>query len=232
MHLISPDILTEAHGLSFPFTAIGIAIGVLLWVFGWRWHRFWVVFFTTVIAGIYGLSLPQAGGPRTFAMGLLLAVAAGLLAIDLSRFIAFTSSGLGCWFVVHLVVPAFQEPLICFLIGGILGILLYRLQLMLLSSFVGAVITAYFALLLTETLTKDGFVAADWARANALAINISVFVLALIGLAVQGQLERWREGKQDRERDKAMSSLSQAERGVLESFQRRWFNWGNYRRSA
>lgn len=232
MQLIAPDLLSEAHGLSFPFTAAGIAIGILLWVFGWRWHRFWVVLFTTVIAGIYGLSLPQAGGPRTFAIGLLLAVAAGLLAIDLSRFIAFTSSGLTCWYIVHLIVPAFHEPLICFLVGGILGILLYRLQLMLLSSFVGALIAGYFLLLLMETLSKDGFVAADWARANSLAINITVIVLALVGMAVQGQLERWREGKQDREREKAMSVLSPDERNILETFQRRWFSWGPFRTSA
>lgn len=232
MHLISPDILTEAHGLSFPFTAGGMAIGILLWLFGWRWHRFWVVLFTTVIAGIYGLTLPQAGGPKTFAIGLLLAVTAGLLAIDLSRFIAFASSGLGCWYIVHMIVPAFREPLICFLAGGILGILLYRLQLMLLSSFVGAVIACYCVMLLMETLTKDAFVAADWARGHSVALNIGMIVLALAGMAVQGQLERWRDGKQEREREKAISILSPEERNVLESFQRRWFNWGPFRKSA
>jgi hypothetical protein len=232
MHLIAPDLLVEAKGLSFPITAMGIAFGVLLWLFGWRWHRFWVVLFTTVLAGIYGLNLGQFGGPRTFAIGLLLAVSAGMLAIDLSRFIAFASSGIGCGYIVPLIVPAFHEPLICFLIGGILGILLYRFQLMLLSSFIGAIITVHCALLMAETLTRDTFVAADWVRSHSIALNITIIVLALVGLAVQGQLERWREEKPDRDRDRAMSSLSDNERSVLESFQKRWFNWGGFRRSA
>jgi hypothetical protein len=63
-------------------------------------------------------------------------------------------------------------------------------------------------------------------------LNITIIVLALVGLAVQGQLERWREEKPDRDRDRAMSSLSDNERSVLESFQKRWFNWGGFRRSA
>src|SRR5438876_252431 len=205
MQLIAADILAEARGLSYPFTAIGIVLGALLWVFGWRWHRFWIVFITTVAAGVYGLSQQQALGPRMLAAGLLLAVAAGLLALDLSRFVSFSTSGLAFWLVVHAVVPTFQEPLISFLVGGILGLLLYRWQWMLLSSTIGILLIAHCALLSIEKISGLQFVAADWAAKNALGLNIGAVVAALLGLAVQGQLERWRAGKEQRKKTRALA---------------------------
>src|SRR5262245_15779385 len=128
MQLIAPDILAEASGLSIPFAVAGIVLGILLWSLGWHWHRFWIVVATTVAAGLYGLNSHQTIGPRMLAAGLLLAVAAGMLAVDLSRFLAFAAGGLGAWLIVHRILPALQEPLICLLCGGLLGLLLYRLQ--------------------------------------------------------------------------------------------------------
>ena len=74
MQLIAADIIAEAHGLSVPFAAAGVAIGALLWILGWRWHRFWVVLATTVAAGLAGLSTQQAIGPRMLAGGVVLVV--------------------------------------------------------------------------------------------------------------------------------------------------------------
>ena len=224
MQLIAPDILAEARGLSYPFTAIGIVLGALLWAFGWKWHRFWIVFITTVAAGVYGLSQQQALGPRMLAAGLLLAVSAGLLALDLSRFISFSTSGLGFWLVIHAVVPTFQEPLISFLVGGILGLLLYRWQWMFLSSSIGIILIAHCVLLLIEKISGLQFAAADWAAKNALGLNIGAIVVALSGLAVQGQLERWRLGKEQRKKNRALAGLSEEERDHIKHMpQRRWF---------
>ena len=224
MQLIAPDILTEARGLSYPFSALGIVLGALLWAFGWRWHRFWIVFLTTVAAGIYGLSQQQALGPRMLAAGLLLAVSAGLLALDLSRFVAFSSSGLGCWLVVHAIVPTFQEPLICFLVGGVIGLLLYRWQWMLLSSTIGILLVAHCTLLLIEKISNLQFAAPDWATKNALGLNIGAIAVALLGLVAQGQLERWRLGKEERKKDRALGDLSEDEREHIKRMPRKsWF---------
>jgi len=195
MQLIAPDILTEARGLSVPFCAAGIIIGLLLWLFGWRWHRFWVVLATTIVAGLIGLSGHAVIGPRMLAAGLLLAIAAGMLAIDLSRLVAFSAAGLGCWLIVHKVLPNFQEPTICLLGGGILGLLLYRLQLMILSGLVGTIIFGHSLLLLVEKLSEPYVTIATWSQANFLGLNIAVVVVALLGVAVQGQIERWRAAK-------------------------------------
>jgi hypothetical protein len=216
MQLIAPDILDEARGLSIPFSALGMLLGALLWTFGWRWHRFWVVLATTVTAGLIGLSGHAVIGPRMLAAGLLLAIAAGMMAIDLSRLLAFGAAGFACWLIVHKVLPHFQEPAICFLGGGVLGLLLYRLQLMFLSSLAAALLFGHSLLLLIEKLTELRFSAGDWSRANPLGLNIGVIVLTVGGIVVQGQLERWREGAGNRRRAWLMTFLTEAEREHLQ----------------
>src|SRR5947209_5680609 len=58
MQLLAPDILKAAQGLSPALSCLGVGVGVSMWLLGWRSHRFWIVLFTTVVAGILGL---QAG---------------------------------------------------------------------------------------------------------------------------------------------------------------------------
>ena len=43
MQLIAPDILAEARGLTGAMTGTICVLGFALWLFGWRWHRFWIV---------------------------------------------------------------------------------------------------------------------------------------------------------------------------------------------
>jgi len=221
MQLIAADIIAEANGLSVPFAAAGVAVAVLLWVMGWRWHRFWVVLATTVAAGLVGLSAHQAIGPRMLAAGVLLALAAGMMAIDLSRLLAFAVAGLGCWLIVQKVLPTFQEPLICFLIGGIVGLMLYRLQLMLLTSFAATLLFGHSAILLVEKLSEGRFAAVDWVTANSLSLNIAVIAVTLAGIAIQGQYERWREAAPGRRRSWLMSYLTEEERESLQQAQGR-----------
>ena len=89
MQLIAPDILTEASGLSPAISSGCAAIGLLLWLFGWRWHRFWVVVAITVAGGLIGLNSGRASGGHMLALGVLLAIAAGVLALELARIAAF-----------------------------------------------------------------------------------------------------------------------------------------------
>lgn len=215
MELIAPDILAEARGLSWPLSVIGTSIGVLLWLFGWRWHRFWVVFITTSTAGLIGLSGHAVMGPRMLAAGVLLAVAAGMMAMDLSRFFAFGTAGITLWAITQRVLPSFQEPLIVFLIGGIIGTLLYRLQIRLLTSFAGTLIAAYSLLLLVEAATEQRFEPSVWAGENVLGLNLAVVVVSLLGIAVQGQWETWLDGAASRKRSRLMRYLSDAEREQL-----------------
>lgn len=215
MELIATDILAEARGLSWPLSVIGASVGVLLWLFGWRWHRFWVVFITTSTAGLMGLSGHAVVGPRMLAAGILLAVAAGMMAMDLSRFFAFGTAGITLWAISQHVLPDFREPLIVFLIGGIVGTLLYRLQVRLLTSFAGTCIAAHSILLIVEAVTEQRFEPSVWAGEHALGLNIAVVVVSLLGLAVQGQWETWLDGAASRKRSRLMRYLSDAERERL-----------------
>lgn len=221
MQLVAADLLAEARGLSYPVSIAGVVLGIMLWLFGWRWHKFWIVLTATVGAGLYGLIQQGALGPRMLAAGLLLAVAVGLLALEMSKLVAFAAGGLSGWFVVHAIVPTFQEPVICFLAGGILGVFLYRLQWMLLSSTIGILLLSHSLLLLIEKATGLEFSAADWAKENALGLNIGVIVVTLLGLAVQGQLERWREAKPERENARALAALTDEERETVRTIRER-----------
>src|SRR6266849_4882114 len=85
VQLVAPDILAEARGLPTALSGTGVAFGLLLWALGWRLHRFWIVLATTVIAGVYGLASGTAPGVQPLVVALLLAVAAGMLALPLAR---------------------------------------------------------------------------------------------------------------------------------------------------
>src|SRR5262245_16255718 len=152
MQLLAPDILAEAHGLSVTVTGTAFALGLLIWLFGWRGHRFWIVLAVTAAAGVIGLYSDPAYGTRPIFAGLLLAVAAGAMALALVRVVVFAAGGVAGWALVHAVFPAWESPLVCFLVGGLIGILLFRVWTMALTSAAGTMIMAYSGLCLANSL--------------------------------------------------------------------------------
>ena len=99
MALLAPDILEEARGLSVAVSVSGLVLGLLLWLLGWRGHRFWIVLAATVSAGVAGLSMGPSYGASPELAGLLLAIAAGVLALAL----AVAGILLGYRFVLFLI---------------------------------------------------------------------------------------------------------------------------------
>jgi hypothetical protein len=192
MSLLAPDILQEARQLSIAITATGLAMGLFLWLFGWRGHRFWIVLATTVSAGILGLQAGPNLGTQPLVAGLLLAVAAGVLALALVRVVAFIAGGVAAWMLVQGLAPTYHEPLVCFLVGGLLGLLLFRVWTMALTSFAGALLVVYCSLGLADRLGKLDAVAIAEGRPGLL--NWVCGGLTLAGLLMQFLLER-RKGK-------------------------------------
>ena len=173
----------------------GLVVGLLLWLFGWRWHRFWTVVAVTVAGGLYGLSTGQATGAGTSSpSACLLAISAGLLALELARLFAFVAGGTAAWLVAGAFFPNGQELGVFFLVGGLAGILLYRLWTMALDQFrrhagrraCGAHPGRY----------AVRFDAVGWAGRNPVALSIGVGLISLLGLAVQGAQVR-RRGESD-----------------------------------
>lgn len=186
MQLIAPDILLEARGLTAAMAGTLCVLGVALWVFGWRWHRFWVVAAITLAAGLLGLNAGRAaGGTQIMAVGILLAVAAGMLALELAKVFAFVAGGCGAWLAVQWVFPQAQELWAVFLCGGLFGVLLYRLWTMLLTSLLGVLMATHAGLLLLEPVLS--FDAGRWIAANQAAANGVVVGLAVLGILLQAK---------------------------------------------
>jgi hypothetical protein len=184
MQLIAPDILAEARGLTGAMTGTIGVLGFALWLFGWRWHRFWIVAGITLAAGLIGLNAGRTtGGTQVMAVGILLAVAAGLLALELAKVLAFVAGGCGAWLAVQWVLPNAQELWAVFLCGGLFGLLLYRLWTMLLTSLIGALFFGHALLLLSEHLLHYDCVA--WVSGNVPALNGVVVGLVVLGMLLQ-----------------------------------------------
>ncbi len=198
MSIINPDILAEGRDFSIAFCAVGLAVGLLLWLTGWRAHRFWIVLFATLAAGITGLLRAQQFGVQPLVAGLLLAIAAGVLALALIRVIAFLAAGFACVVVVRSLPPApWQEPIICFLAGGLLGLLLFRVWTMALTGFAGAVLMGYFGLWLADRLGQVDAVLL--AAQQSTLVNSVCAAVGIAGAVVQylwdrRLLRRQREG--------------------------------------
>ena len=183
MQLIAPDILAEARGLTGAMLGTAGVLGFTLWLFGWRWHRFWVVAGITLGAGLIGLQAGRAHGGQVMAVGILLAVAAGMMALELAKVFAFVAGGIGAWLAVQWVLPQAQELWAVFLSGGILGLLLYRVWTMALTSLVGTLLASHSVIVLLEPVF--GFDAVTWSTANVVALNGVVVGLVILGIFLQ-----------------------------------------------
>ena len=202
MHLIAPDVLTEARGLTGAMAGTVCVLGIALWVFGWRWHRFWVVAGITLASGLIGLNAGRAGGGNTpvMAIGILLAVSAGDEREDLRQFERHHAGGVGAWLAVQWVLPQAQELWAVFLCGGLFGVLLYRLWTMMLTSLAGTLLAAHAGLLLLEPVL--GFNAAAWAAANLAALNGVAVGFTILGVLVQAAAAKEEDEKKAAEEPK------------------------------
>jgi hypothetical protein len=204
MQILAPDILTDARGLSSALHVMGLIVGLALWLLGWRNHRFWVVLVTTVSAGTYGL----AEGPTLHAHPLvaaaLLAFAAGVLALSMVRLVAFAAGGFVGLVVVQTLAPTWDQPLVAFVGGGLLGHFLFRLWMMALTSFCGTLLMSYTGLCLADRLGKLDAVA--WTQQRTQILNWLCGAAAALGFFVQFVLERRFGGKADSKKAKPPSS--------------------------
>lgn len=185
MHLISPAVLTDAKGLSVGAMAFFLFVGFLVWAFGWRWHKFWVVFAVTLTAGLLGISAGRTAGMQVLVVGVLVSIAAGLLALEIAKITAFLTGGTAAWLAAQAVMPEAQELWAVFLCGGLVGVVLYRLWTMLATSLVGVLLFWHAGLLMVEAL--GGVNVTELADKHAAVANGVVIGASLIGVLVQAK---------------------------------------------
>ena len=199
MSIIDPEIIQELVGLSLGLCIAGTVVGFLLWLTGWWFHRFWIVLATTAVAGILGLVSGTVQGLQPLIAAVLLAIAAGVLALALIRLVAFAAGGAVLCLAMQKLAPGlWTEPLIPFLGGGLLALYLFRLWTMTMTSFTGTVLTGYFGLCLANHFGKLDAVSIATQKPELLNLGCAVFTL--LGLLAQFLVERrrarfkqWRE---------------------------------------
>lgn len=191
MQLVAPDILGAADGLSPALTVTGFLIGALLWFVGGLTHRFWVVLGGTVIAGVVGLFVGDRFSLQPLVAGLLFAVSVGALALAWFRIMLFVASGSAIVWLAGAIAPSWDEPIACFLAGGLLGIALYQPCVIALSSFGGTLLMSYCGLLLYSTFGKINVT--DLATKHAPLLNWGVGTVTVLGVLVQFLIQRRRK---------------------------------------
>jgi hypothetical protein len=215
MQLIAPDFFAEVSRLSVGACILGLVIGGLIWLTGWWQHRFWVAAMITAGAGVYGLQEGKAAGVQPLVAGLLAALAAGWMAVELSKVLAFIGGGAAGSLLVQNFVPTVHEPLLAFLSGGLLGVVLFRLWMLVLTSFIGTMIAVYAALGLAEHVLKSDV--ASIVNQKPGMLNMVVVGGILGGILVQGKFDTWLARSSDRKKTKAMKTLSDAEKDALKT---------------
>ncbi len=183
MQLLDSEILTDACELSLGPMIAMLVVGLLLWLFGWWSHRFWVVLSSTVLGGVFGLCQAEALKTHPVAAAVLLAISCGMLALALVRLVAFIASGTVGLLLVQGLFPSLNQPLITFLVCGLLCLFLFKWCMMALSSFFGALLVAFGALLVLNQYRM--LHAPAWNDQNSLVVNSAVGGLAFLGFLVQ-----------------------------------------------
>jgi hypothetical protein len=226
MQFVAPDLLRDMVDFSPAVSCPVFVLGFMLWLLGWRSHRFWIVFLATLAAGVIGLYSSATHSSQPIVAGVLLAMAVGALALALVRVIAFGAGGVTAFLAVQALAPQWQQPLLSFLAGGLFGLLLFRIWTMVLTSAAGTLLMAYSCLCLTKSFGKLDVVAL--AEKRAATISWICAGVALLGLVVQLLLDRRRGGRRQRSPKPAQSPVAPP------ALQRPW--WGRieqlYRRAG
>jgi hypothetical protein len=231
MHLVAPDILAEARGLSLAASGTAVVVGLLLWLFGAWGHRFWLVLATTLAAGVLGLSHGPDFGVQRLVAGLMLGVTAGVLALSLVRLLAFVAGGLAGLLTAQALAPAWEEAFVAFFASGLLGLLLFRLWMRLLTSLAGTLLTVHGGILLADRLGKIH--AVEWTTRRQTLLDWAAAGAVLLGVLAQWLLER-RRARLKREQEEEQQRRQEEER-ARRSRKRSWWGWGppkKYRRAG
>jgi hypothetical protein len=230
--MIAPEILSEdLSGLSPGLAAAGLVLGLALWLFGWRWHRFWVVLGITLLGGVFGLHAAPALQTQPLTAGVLLALAAGALALSLMRVLAFAAGGCAALIAVQALVPTWDQPLLSFTTGGLLGVLLFRVWLMALTSFAGVLLMAYSGLCLAERFARMN--AGEFAAKRLAMLNGICAGATALGFLLQLMLNRRKAAEKPaaKEHDKGKHRAGEPKGPkfdhveVVDPPRRRWLRW-------
>lgn len=192
MQLLSPDVLADVLELPAAALLVMVGLGLALALTGWRWHRFWLTISVSMISGVVGLRQATAWGiEQPVLAGVLLAAAAGCLALSLARVGLFLAYGLVTWYAMKRMAPPYAIPAICICLGGLFSVLFYRFCVVLLTSVVGSLLLAYGGMAYAQQL--NWFPMLNWLKDQPLAAHAGF--AGLSGFTLFLQLYFWRRAR-------------------------------------
>jgi hypothetical protein len=126
-----------------------------------------------------------AGGQQVMVVGILLAVSAGMLALELAKVLAFATGGVAAWAAAQTVFPQAQELWAVFLSGGLVGVVLYRFWTMLMTSVLGVLLSWHATFILADSF--GALDAGKFVAEHSAALNGGVIAVSIIGVLVQAK---------------------------------------------
>jgi hypothetical protein len=181
------------------------------------------VLVTTVTAGIVGLTAGPVHGVQPLVAGLLLAIAAGILSLALARVVAFGAGGVAAWLGAQALAPGWDQPLICFLVGGLIGLLLFRLWTMVLTSAAGSLLMLYSGLCLANNFGQLD--AVDLAQKQSVLLNCIWAGMVFVGVVAQFFVSR-RKRKPEESRRRQRGNGYSSHYRERERERSSWWSWG------
>lgn len=192
MQVLSPEVLADVLELPAAALLVLMALGASLALTGWRWHRFWLTISVSLISGLVGLRQAQAWGiQQPIVAAVLLATAAGCLALSLARVGLFLAYGLATWYAVKRFAAPYAIPAVCICLGGLFSVLFYRFCVVLLTSAVGTLVLSYAGMAYAQQ--QNWFPMQTWLKEQSLAAHASLAGICLVTLLLQ--LYFWRKNK-------------------------------------
>jgi hypothetical protein len=192
MLVLSPDVLADILDLPVAALLVMVGLGAALALTGWRWHRFWLTISVSLISGLVGLRQATTWGiEQPVLAGVLLAAAAGCLALSLARVGLFLAYGLATWYAMKRMAPPYAIPAICICLGGLFSVLFYRFCVVLLTSIFGSLLLTYGGLAYAQQ--QNWFPMVNWLKEQPFAAHGAFAALCALTLFLQ--LYLWRRAR-------------------------------------
>ena len=183
------ELLEDVRRLSPGLLFLSLLVGLLLWGFGGRLYRFWVILLATLLGGAAGLEMGPNLGLQRMVAAALFGATAGALALSMFDMVVFAMGGASATLVVLQVGSGQTDPLPFFLAGGLVFLLLRGVFLVVFTAGLGtALIGAGLAGLLESKLESGQ---PGWPENHADVVAGTAAVACLLGCLAQWLTRKW-----------------------------------------
>jgi hypothetical protein len=183
------DLLEDVRRLSPGLLFVALLVGVLLWGFGGRLYRFWVILLATLLGGAAGLEMGPSLGLQRLVAAALFGATAGALALSLFDVVVFLLGGAAATLLVLQIGTGQTDPLPFFLAGGLAFLLLRSLFLVVFTAGIGTALIGAGVVGLLESKLETG--SAGWPEAHHDMVAGIGAVMCLLGCVAQWLTRKW-----------------------------------------